>query len=92
MEALSNKDFSSSQNRSILASKCQNFRLISDLEEHFRESLLKKKFPKKTDFLKNSSSSKKCFFVYSIYSRRDVQQRVDRGSMQMVLTPYDLFS
>jgi hypothetical protein len=25
-------------------------------------------------------------------SRRDVKQRVDRGSMQMVLTPYDLFS
>jgi hypothetical protein len=25
-------------------------------------------------------------------SRRDVQQRVDRRSMQMVLTPYDLFS
>jgi hypothetical protein len=25
-------------------------------------------------------------------SRRDVQQQVDRGSMQMVLMPYDLFS
>ncbi len=31
-------------------------------------------------------------FPRCICSRRDVQQREDRGSVQMVLKPYDLFS